>query len=138
MQTVVLNLINGQTMVASLEKKEDEVLTLKDPFFIEIGQDALGTRSVSLGRVTTFSNTHTIQLEEDKALLITSPSKATRAVYESTLKTYEEELDSRIDNMLAQGLDEYMDKDTREYLKEKMEEIGMKYALRNANTSVMH
>lgn len=138
MHTIVLNLTNGQTMVAQIEKKENKTLTLHNPFFMELGQDILGNKSIGLARVTTFSNSHIIELEEDKALLITKPSKATKEVYLRTIKEYEDNMDDRIEDLLYKGLSEYDSEDIREVMKEKMKEIEMKLALRTANTTVMH
>jgi len=142
MQTIVLNLVNGQTMVAMLEKKEEglrgDILTLHNPFFMELGEDLLGNKSIALARVTTFSNSHIITLEEDKALIVTSPSKATKAVYDRTLKEYQDTMDNRVEDLLYKGLSEYATDDIKETLKEKMKEVEMRYALRQANTSVMH
>lgn len=138
MHTIVLNLINGQTMVAQIEKKENKILTLHNPFFMELGQDMLGNKSIGLARVTTFSNSHIIKLEEEKALIITKPNKATKDVYLRTIKEYEDSLDDRIEDLLYKGLSEYVSNDIKEVMKEKMEEIEMRLALKSANTTVMH
>lgn len=138
MHTIVLNLINGQTMVAQIEKKENKILTLHNPFFMELSQDILGNKSIGLARVTTFSESHIIKLEEEKALVITNPNKATKDVYLRTIKEYEDSMDDRVKDLLYKGLSEYDSDDIKEVMKEKMEEIEMRLALRSANTTVMH
>ena len=47
-------------------------------------------------------------------------------------------MDDRIEDLLYKGLSEYDSDDIKEVMKEKMEEIEMRLALRSANTTVMH